>query len=233
MDATILNDIPFSLDFAALKNKTRIKDGSPFEEELLGMARQAESIARPKACYLLGIIDARSEDSVTIEGVTLTSRVMRVNLGENRRVFPFVATCGMELETWSNQFDDMLYRFWAEAIKELVLMSAFDCLHRELMERYHLDPISEMSPGSLTDWPIAQQAPLFSILGVMVPAIGVTLTSSLLMVPTKTISGILFPAHENFESCQLCPRLNCPGRRAPYDATLYERKYRAQEVSRE
>jgi hypothetical protein len=226
MDATILNEIPYSLDFAALKKKTRVKDGSPFEEELLNLAQQAESLARPKACYLLGVIDSSSEDTVTIEGVTLTSRVLRVNLGENHRVFPFVATCGMELETWGNQFDDILYRFWAEAIKELALMSAFDCLHHELMERYHLDPISEMSPGSLTDWPIAQQKPLFSILGDMVPAIGVQLTDSLLMVPTKTISGILFPAHENFESCQLCPRPKCPGRRAPYDATLYERKYK-------
>jgi hypothetical protein len=226
MDSTLLSEIPYTLDFLALKKKARVKDGSPFEEELLALGRQAEAIARPRACYLLGIIDSATEDQVVVEGVTLTSRVLRVNLANNHRVFPFVATCGMELQDWADQFDDMLYRFWAETIKELALNAAFDALHKELMERYHLDPISEMSPGSLIDWPIQQQTPLFSILGDMVPAIGVRLTDSLLMVPTKTISGILFPAQENFESCQLCPRQNCPGRRAVYDPALYDSKYR-------
>ena len=47
------------------------------------------------------------------------------------------------------------------------------------------------------------------------------------MVPTKSVSGILFPAEETFASCQLCPRDDCPNRRAPYDPELFERKYRA------
>ncbi len=47
------------------------------------------------------------------------------------------------------------------------------------------------------------------------------------MVPTKSVSGILFPAEESFASCQLCPRENCPNRRAPYDPELFDRKFRA------
>jgi hypothetical protein len=40
------------------------------------------------------------------------------------------------------------------------------------------------------------------------------------------VSGIRFPTTESFESCQLCPRAGCPGRRAAYDASLYDRRYR-------
>jgi hypothetical protein len=84
-----------------------------------------------------------------------------------------------------------------------------------------------MSPGSLGEWPLSQQRPLFASLGDVAGAIGVRLSESLLMVPAKSVSGVCFPTEESFESCQLCPREDCPGRRAPYDETLYDRKYRA------
>jgi hypothetical protein len=45
------------------------------------------------------------------------------------------------------------------------------------------------------------------------------------MVPTKSVSGIIFPTEADFQSCQLCERENCPNRRAPYDEMLYEQKY--------
>jgi hypothetical protein len=83
-----------------------------------------------------------------------------------------------------------------------------------------------MHPGSLQDWPVQEQGPLFALLGEAAPAIGVELTPSYLMVPTKSVSGIRFPLEESFESCQLCSRPNCPNRRAPYEEGLYERKYR-------
>jgi hypothetical protein len=53
----------------------------------------------------------------------------------------------------------------------------------------------------------------------------VTLTDSFLMVPTKSVSGIVFPTEVSFESCRLCPRSDCPGRRAKYDPNLWEQRY--------
>jgi predicted transcriptional regulator len=88
-----------------------------------------------------------------------------------------------------------------------------------------------MNPGSLTDWPLREQRALFSLLGDVQATVGVELTNSLLMVPTKSVSGIFFPAEESFASCQLCPREACPNRRAPYDPELYDRKYRATQMT--
>ena len=84
-----------------------------------------------------------------------------------------------------------------------------------------------MTPGSLEDWPISEQRPLFEILGDIQDAIGVQLKDSLMMSPVQSVSGIIFPTEATFESCQLCPRENCPGRRAAYDKNLYEKKYKS------
>ena len=82
-----------------------------------------------------------------------------------------------------------------------------------------------MNPGSLADWPLEQQAELFEVLGDVRGAVGVELTESCLMIPIKSVSGIRFSTEVQFENCQLCPRDVCPGRRAPYDPELHERKY--------
>jgi hypothetical protein len=45
------------------------------------------------------------------------------------------------------------------------------------------------------------------------------------MTPVKSVSGIWFPTEGKYENCQLCNREDCPGRRAPYEPGLMERKY--------
>ena len=132
----------------------------------------------------------------------------------------------MELEDWSNSIDDMLKGYWAEAIKRMALGSAMNALAEHLMEHYRPGRTSSMSPGSLADWPIQEQRTLFKVLGNTRDSIGVQLTDSFLMIPTKSVSGIWFPTETTFESCQLCPRTDCPGRRAPYDKDLYDKRYR-------
>jgi hypothetical protein len=157
--------------------------------------------------------------------VTLRSRVLRVNLEVAHRAIVYVVTCGAELNAWGEGLDDMVHRYWADTIKETALRVAIDALNRHLTSCYEMGKTAAMSPGSLADWPIREQRPLFRILGDPEAAIGVRLTDSFLMIPNKSVSGIRFPTEERFESCQLCPREGCPGRRAAYEPDLYERKY--------
>ncbi len=83
-----------------------------------------------------------------------------------------------------------------------------------------------MNPGSLDDWPLAEQRQLFSVFGDVKKLIGVELTDSFLMVPIKSVSGVVFPTEHRFESCQLCQREGCPNRRAKYDPRLWKKRYR-------
>jgi hypothetical protein len=229
VEPVILRDIPFQIDLEDLKKKLRLKDASPFIQDVTRLAEEALNIGKPKAIYKLAFIEEKSEDRVVIDGVGFESHILRVNLDQAQRVFPYVASCGMELEDWANRIEDTLLRFWAETIKEMVLRYAYARMEEDLIERYRPGKLSRMSPGSLADWPLQEQRPLFKLVENAEEAIGVRLNESLLMIPTKSVSGIRFPTEESFESCQLCPREICPNRRAPYDPGLYERKFSKKE----
>ena len=225
MEAEILDNIPFGLDLDKLIKKLRIKEGSSDVERLESLAEEAMAIGRPKALYKAAYIETRGQDSVVINGFTFTSRVLQVNLEEAHRVFFYLATCGTELEDWSKSLDDLLYQYWADNIKEMCLRAATSTLHRHLKDRFQLKKTATMSPGSLEDWPITEQRPFFDLIGDLNEEIGVQLTDSFLMLPVKSISGIRFPTETHFESCQLCSRKNCPGRRAHYDKDLYDSRF--------
>jgi hypothetical protein len=226
MECTILEASPFDIDLGQLKKNMRVKEGTEMVGKLEGMVREARKIARPKVCYRVAYVESKGDDHLMIERTRFTSRVLRVNLEKVYRLFPFVASCGLELEEWSKSVEGILEQFWAEEIKVLAVRGTIRYLHEHLTDRYQPGKMSRMNPGSLPDWPLSEQKPLFTLLGSGPAAIGVQLKDSFLMTPIKSVSGIWFPTEERFESCQLCPREKCPGRRAPYEPGLMERKYR-------
>ena len=224
-DRVVLDPLPFQVDFAALQLSLHIRPAGEAEADLQRMVDVAQSIARPKAIYKLAFIDAKEDQAVLLDGIRFTSRVLRVNLDSAQRVFAYVATSGRELEAWADAQEDLLARFWADAINQEVLGAALRSFREHLAAQFAVSQLSTMNPGSLADWPLREQRPLFGLLGDVQAAIGVTLTPSLLMTPTKSVSGILFPSEETFASCQLCPREACPNRRAAYDPALFEKRY--------
>jgi hypothetical protein len=226
MTSVVLDEIPFEPDMTLLQEKLRIRPGTSYVGRLERMVSDAVAVARPKALYKVALIDDKGDDYVVLDGVRFDSRVLRVNLEPVHRVFPYVATCGRELHDWAETIDDMLLRFWADTVSELALRTASAALQAHLVERYQPGQTATMNPGSLGEWPIQQQRALFELLGDPHAAIGVELMSSYLMVPQKSVSGIQFSTAEGFFNCQLCPRDDCPNRRAPYDAELYDKKYR-------
>lgn len=226
MTQVVLDNIPYEPDMAQLREKLRIREGSSYVGRLEQLVSEAQAIARPKALYRVALVDDKGDDYVVVDGVRLDSRVLRVNLDEAHRIFPYVVTCGRELHDWMNGLDDILLGFWADAINELALRGAIAALNEHLLERYRPGKTATMNPGSLGEWPLRQQRALFKILGDPEAAIGVELTKSCLMVPNKSVSGIQYPTETGFSSCQLCPREDCIGRKAPYDPELYDQKYR-------
>jgi hypothetical protein len=230
MEPIVLDNIPFVLDLDVLARRLHLTDAarrSEHEDDLRRLADEANAVARPKAMYRVVYIDDRGDDFVVIDGVTFASRILRVNLEHAHRVFLYVATCGTELAAWAHALDDLLHQYWAEQVQVMALGAASQAMRQDLVERFAPGKTSTMAPGSLGEWPLSQQRPLFASLDGVTEAIGVRLSDSMLMIPAKSVSGIRFPTEESFESCQLCPRENCSGRRAPYDSTLYGRKYRA------
>ena len=188
--------------------------------EIQPLIEVAMALIEPKAIYEVSYIEDKLEDAVMVNGRHLTSRVLRKNLDQAERIFPFVITLGPKLGEKQADSTDLLENFYLDTIGNVALNSARKQLKRHLKSEFALEKISSMAPGSLPDWPIEEQAPLFKLLGDVDAAIGVKLSNSLLMLPAKSISGIYFPTEVSFFSCQLCPRERCESRKAKYDPKL-------------
>jgi hypothetical protein len=225
MNQIMLKNISPTLDMKLLKKKTHIQEESPFLSEFNQIVNQALAIANPKVLYKLAFVEFPDQKTIAVENVHFTSRVLHVNLEDTFRIFPFVATCGVELDNWAKSLDDPLHQLWVESIQIEVLKSANQTMDLHIKDNFQTGSLSSMSPGSLEDWPIEEQKILFQLLGDTEKQIGVKLTESMLMLPAKSLSGLRFESEEKFESCQLCPREKCPGRRVPYDKSLFEKKY--------
>ena len=222
--STILHvfpDVPFEASADDLLRAMKIRKVSPSLARLAeDLVQRSHGIARPKALCRVAYIDERSETVVRIAGHSFTSTVLRQNIEGIQRVFPFVATCGTEMESLLPDKADIMASFCLDTLMMLAVQAARRHLEKFLKQTYATPQLSRMAPGSLQDWPIQEQRPLFDLLGDVEGRIGVKLTERFLMTPIKSVSGIFFPTEVRFESCQLCPRPNCSGRRAPYDAEI-------------
>ena len=190
-------------------------------KEIARMREEALAAAQPKALFGIAQIEARDAQSVTADGVRFDSSLVSKNLEHANRILPYVATCGTEAEEWSQAYqNDFVTQYWADAIKMQLLALALQSLKAEAAKYFPNGSFSAMSPGSLPAWPLPQQRPLFRLLGGVTPDIGVALTESCLLLPSKSVSGFFFSSESHYENCRYCPLLDCPNRRAPFEKEL-------------
>ena len=214
-----LEHIPVSLDLEEIKRRLHMEERGDWG---LGqtLIETAQSLISARAAYKICFIEAKHEGVIVIDGIRLTSKVLRKNVDKLERVFPYVITIGNKLEEKARACEDLLEQYYLDTIGNVALNLARKYLEDHLRSTYALGEVSCMGPGSLHDWPIENQRPLFSILGDVEASIGVRLEENFLMIPTKSLSGIYFPTEIRFYTCQLCPRKNCEARRAAYDENL-------------
>jgi len=212
----ILDNIRIRLDMNEIK-KTLHMVGKEDSRKIQVLITEAQPLIRAKAVYRDCYLESKPEGAIVVEGIRFTSRVLRRHMDNAGRVFPFVVTIGSRLEEYARACKDFLKQYYLDTIGNIALITVRKYLEDHLRSKYALGCISYMSPGSLKDWDLKAQRPLFSILGDVKGSIGVYLTETLLMIPAKSLSGIFFPTEIPFYSCQLCPRENCPSRKAKYN----------------
>jgi len=209
--------IPVTLDVADIAAQLRFDPERAGFESMDELVAFAEGLIRPRAVTLVAYVGSKGERSVEVAGVTFVSPVLRQNLDKTNKVFPYIITVGPRLEQAAASQSDLLKQYYLEEIANIALEKAAEWLSTRLEKHHGIGPLSSMSPGSLEDWPITEQTKLFSLFGDTERTIGVRLTDSMLMIPRKSISGILFPSEEGFTACQLCDRERCQGRKAPFN----------------
>jgi hypothetical protein len=152
-----------------------------------------------------------------------TGSLITKRLSKSRSLALFVATIGPELEQWSRQLiaqGDFLRGYIVDAIGSDLVEQAADCLERKLGE--NVQPLgwkitSRYSPG-YCGWSVAEQHKLFSFLPEKF--CGITLTESALMIPIKSVSGVIGLGpnveREDYE-CSICDMEDCFRRRETVD----------------
>ena len=153
--------------------------------------------------------------------VTFRARPLCRLFSEGMTVYPYAATCGVEMAEYGKTLTDPLEQYWWDMIMQGAVMRARNAIVQDITRVAGYEPTSA-NPGSLDMWPINNQPALFSLIGDVKAMIGVTVAPSFLMIPLKSVSGIFFPGGDGAftHNCCLCTREDCPGRRAPFDAAL-------------
>jgi len=215
----ILDTIQINIDLEAARRRLHLKRESDLKA-LQDLVAAAQPLIEPRVLYKTCYIEEKLADGVIVEGLNFSSNVLRRNLDKIERIFPFVITIGSNFGAKLDACADLLEKFYLDVIGNVALNQVRLELKNRLCAEYALEKTAFMAPGSLPDWPIDEQKPLFKLLGDVEAAIGVRLTESLLMLPAKSVSGIYFPTETTFFSCQLCPREHCDSRKAKYDEKL-------------
>jgi len=203
----------------------RINPGAGDQASIDDLIAQVQEVGRPKAVYKTAYIEEKGPDSITLDGRPFTSPALRNNLDKVERVFPYIATCGVEANRIPVDPEDILKKYWFRTLKLILLRLGVQYLRDHIQNRTHIKNLSAMNPGSgeASVWPIEQQQVLFEYFGDPETLIGVRLTPSYLMIPDMSVSGFLFPSESTYHNCQLCQREECPGRKAPFDPALWEK----------
>ena len=217
---TILDDIPVKIDVSMVMETIKSNGaGKRLEagiQEIIGLVGP---VVRPKVAYRAARVTAVDGHHLEISGVRFSHHVSSLNFRVGETVFPYVATCGVEIE--EIKFADLLKDYCLNMVKNVILMrAAVKHFEEHLRSTYKLPEVSRMGPGEAMGT-TSQQPALFSIIGDVERAIGVKLSAHNMMVPEKSSSGIYFETAVRIESCQLCPN-KCLSRRAKYEPELFE-----------
>jgi len=229
-DLVVLDRIPVRPEISRILARLRFNDpAGRLADMVSGLLKEFMTRAQPRALYKTGSVVISGNDSVKIDGVTFDIPLLRVNLARAEKVFPFVVTCGSNTgEIPAARTADR--RYCLQIIREVYLNTLFEYLQEHLIKSYTLDFIWSLVPGELQAFPVSARRGLFSILGGVEKAIGVRLRNDFSLEPACSRCGLFYYTPLEFESCQLCPREPCMGRRAPYSPELM-RRYREKGLS--
>jgi len=183
---------------------------------------EAYGLIQPSCFYqIMNIGRIRHPRVILEDGLTITSEVLSLVLARCQQVAFFVSNIGRRLEERVAQLTKE-----GQMLKATIL----DAVGSEAAEKtacYLQDKVRQLaisngaeitlrfSPG-YCDWDITQQRVLFQAMNSA--PLGVNLTEECLMVPRKSVSGIIGLGRSEkrqlkFSPCRLCTQMDCQSRR--------------------
>ena len=222
--AQLLDDLHVDIDEREVLEQLRIKPNSPAVSHVSSFLQRVRAAAHPRALYRECSIGRREGETLWIDGIEFSSPALAVLLGSTNRVIAYVVTCGRELEEVVPQDGSSLEKLALDTIGNLILRSSCQEMERRIAKHCRLGMTGRIGPGAGDGelWAIDEQPKLFRLLGETASTLGVQLTKDHLMLPMKSLSGLLFSTEDAFSACQLCRSEGCSMREGPFDRALRE-----------
>ena len=182
----------------------------------------AHHLIEPSYTYVIRDVERVKGSTVVIEGsITFESEVIARLLERCRKAAIFLVTIGERLEETACRLAEdglILQSTVLDAIGSNAAERVADFIHdqiEEISNSQGLTTSRRFSPG-YCDWDISQQGMIFRAMdGDMA---GIRLNEKCLMIPRKSISGIIGIGYsndgvKNYNPCKTCGRDDCVGRR--------------------
>ena len=138
-------------------------------------------------------------DDVSIDNTIFKSKVMADNLKDKEHVFLYILIVGDEIDKEGIIEEAVL----KDIIKRVALDAGRRYLEEYLMKNFGFQDISYMNPGSLPDWPIKNNVPLFEMIE-NIEEIGAKINTHHYIIPWNASSGIIFENENGYSNCALC-----------------------------
>ncbi|UCC59284.1 MAG: hypothetical protein JSV02_05850 [Dehalococcoidia bacterium] len=196
---------------------------SPRIASLLGeYIETARSLIRPAYSYIIKDIKAIVGSRAFIEGpVIFESEAIARLLERCEKVAVFILTVGGRLDEtvrWLADSEQIIEAYVLDAIGSSVAEGLANSVEGRIQEAARAQGLCisrRFCPG-YCDWDISQQEMVFSTINIEYT--GVFLTDEYLMLPEKSMSGIIGIGScdsdiESYSPCATCDKRGCPGRR--------------------
>jgi hypothetical protein len=185
-------------------------------------AEHAHYLINPLYSYVIKNVEwARGSMALIEDSIIFKSQVIAQLLEHCTQVAILLVTIGKYLEETTSKLarDQLVLQATVlDAIGSNAVEKVADSVQgkiKEIAEAKGLFISRRFSPG-YCDWNIGQQRMIFHALTGN--TVGVRLTGECLMIPQKSISGIIgigpsYDNVENYNPCKFCNKQDCPGRR--------------------
>lgn len=212
--------------------------GDDVKAEVVEVLREVRSFLRPEFCFYMGKGTLDEEhNTLQINGRTMNvGKIITRQLSGSSLYAFFVCTAGDAFQQYQERLKaegDIVREFAANAIGSVLAEKTADVMERELeaflKDKHGLHHTNRFSPG-YCGWHVREQQLLFATFpqshnrttaqSSNRPPCGVRLTDSCLMIPIKSVSGVI-GIGENVKkldyTCGLCDYAKCYKRRRKTD----------------
>ena len=221
MRELLRTDIEFTLDEEALLYRLHCdRDDEPYARAM-EILEEVRPLLRPAYAVREVPIEKTEPAGFTAGGQRFLSKIASLKLKGQETAFTYIATSGRPISEYVEGVKDDLDQYLADTLAYMCYLRGIEAMAGDLEKEWGFKRYISLGPGSIIDWSVGDVCKIFTLMDGLYQKLGTRVLSSGMIDPIKSTSGVLYPSEEEFQSCSICPRANCPNRRAPFDEEMH------------